>query len=290
MNTNANTVVKNNGRELLLRTVSGIAMAAFALFVTWIGGALFVVMWACLLGLAMYEFFRICGIQLAHPFVLASLLAYAAVPAFWLWGNEFLAVSIAILTILIFGLSEMLMFRRITVSSGLAYATLPFLALVSLRGADQSGLVIILLLYACVWGTDVFAYFAGRTFGGPKLAPAISPKKTWSGFAGGIVGALVLAMIVEKWAGYDINLTFIGILILLSVTSQLGDLLESYIKRKFDVKDSGTIIPGHGGILDRIDGLIIAAVVMAGIAWIVRWNGEGSLTAAQSFINAFMLP
>jgi len=114
-----------------------------------------------------------------------------------------------------------------------------------------------------VWSTDIGGYVAGRTIGGPKLAPRISPNKTWSGFAGAIVGAVIFGGLVALLFGAEMPLlagAFAGVL---AIVAQMGDLFESAIKRKFGVKDSGRLIPGHGGMLDRVDGLIAAAPVLA---------------------------
>ena len=125
-----------------------------------------------------------------------------------------------------------------------------------------------------MWATDIGAYLVGRTFGGPKLAPAISPNKTWSGAIGGLAcgvgGALLAARLL------DVGFSPVTILIaaaIVSIASQLGDLFESWWKRVFGVKDSGGLIPGHGGILDRIDGVLLASPVAAAGHWVVQGGG-----------------
>ncbi|MFZ1681999.1 MAG: phosphatidate cytidylyltransferase, partial [Rhizobiaceae bacterium] len=146
-----------------------------------------------------------------------------------------------------------------------AYALLPAIAFSSLRDGP-SGFAAILFLFAAVWATDIFAYFTGRAIGGPKLAPAISPGKTWSGAVGGTVFA-VLAVVALAFVLPALALPAILVpAIALSVVSQIGDLAESAFKRHFGVKDSGNFIPGHGGVMDRIDGLAVAAVALYLIA------------------------
>jgi phosphatidate cytidylyltransferase len=146
---------------------------------------------------------------------------------------------------------------------GAAYLALPALALVWLRGLPQFGLQIVVWLLAVVWTTDILAYLVGRTVGGPRLAPSISPGKTWSGLCGGVVAA-ALAGGVTAWAiGSERVAQAAGLGGLLAIISQIGDLIESTLKRRAGVKDSGTLIPGHGGVLDRLDGLILAAPVLA---------------------------
>jgi phosphatidate cytidylyltransferase len=146
---------------------------------------------------------------------------------------------------------------------GAAYLALPGLALVWLRGLPEFGLQIVVWLLAVVWATDILAYLVGRKVGGPRLAPSISPRKTWSGLCGGVLAA-TLAGAVTAWVlGSERLLQAAWLGALLAVVSQIGDLIESMLKRRAGVKDSGTLIPGHGGVLDRLDGLILAAPVLA---------------------------
>jgi phosphatidate cytidylyltransferase len=147
--------------------------------------------------------------------------------------------------------------------AGLVYAAALLLAPIVLRGDAALGFVAIVFLFAIVWSTDVFAYFAGRALGGPKLMPAVSPKKTWSGAAGGTLGALVAGLIVVMAAGLQITFAVAAVALFLSVVSQLGDLLESAIKRHFGAKDSSQLLPGHGGLMDRLDGFLTAALAAA---------------------------
>jgi phosphatidate cytidylyltransferase len=147
--------------------------------------------------------------------------------------------------------------------AGLAYAGVLVLAPAILRSDAALGFVAIIFLFAVVWGTDVFAYFAGRAFGGPKLMPAVSPKKTWSGAAGGTLGAVAAGLIVVKVAGLQLTPAVAAVALLLSIVSQVGDLLESAIKRRFNAKDSSQLLPGHGGLMDRLDGFLTAVLVAA---------------------------
>jgi phosphatidate cytidylyltransferase len=141
-------------------------------------------------------------------------------------------------------------------ASGVAYAGVSAATLSLLRGDDRAGLLALLFLFAVVWATDVLAYFVGRAVGGPRLAPAISPGKTWSGAVGGAVGGLVAGAAFAAFAGWS---AWTAVLALgLAVVSQFGDLLESFLKRRQGVKDSSHLIPGHGGMMDRIDGLVAA--------------------------------
>ncbi len=176
--------------------------------------------------------------------------------------------------------------------AGILYAILPVAALIYLRNGTHGFTVIpsnapqfaiVLAVVAAVIATDVGAYFAGRILGGPKLAPRISPKKTWAGFFGGILSAILVIAALQYFlpqvshefppepnatdAASDFAWNAVLFSAPVSVVSQVGDLFESWLKRRFDVKDSSHIIPGHGGVMDRLDGLIAASVFVAGIIY-----------------------
>jgi phosphatidate cytidylyltransferase len=157
--------------------------------------------------------------------------------------------------------------RAVWIVAGLVYAGVIFAGPVILRSDAVLGFVAIVFLFAIVWVTDVCAYFAGRAVGGPKLWAAVSPKKTWSGAIGGTLGALATALSVVQVAGLPVGVGVTLVALTLSVVSQLGDLLESAIKRHFGAKDASQLIPGHGGLMDRLDGFLtaVAAAVMVGL-------------------------
>lgn len=143
---------------------------------------------------------------------------------------------------------------------GVAYCGLPVLALVFLRRQDD-GLLYAFWAMALVWACDIGAFFAGRSIGGPKLAPRLSPNKTWAGLGGGVIAAGALGLLL--WAEAGLPALLAGMSPLLAVLAQAGDLYESWLKRVAGVKDSGNVLPGHGGVLDRIDGLVPVAPVAA---------------------------
>jgi phosphatidate cytidylyltransferase len=151
--------------------------------------------------------------------------------------------------------------------AGLIYAGVLLFGPVILRSDPSLGFVVMLFLFAVVWATDVAAYFAGRAIGGPKLWPAVSPKKTWSGALGGTLGGVVAGLAVVKLAGVALAPHLVVVALVLSAVSQGGDLLESSIKRHFGAKDASQLIPGHGGLMDRLDGFLtaVAAAVMVGL-------------------------
>lgn len=141
---------------------------------------------------------------------------------------------------------------------GVLYIVIPVLCLIELRSA-KNGLDAILFLFIVIWSTDIGAYFTGKTIGGPKIAPKISPKKTWSGLIGGVILAIITSRFFIDFSDFNNFATSIPAVVFLSVFSQVGDFTESALKRYFNVKDSGALIPGHGGFLDRCDGLLFAA-------------------------------
>jgi phosphatidate cytidylyltransferase len=155
------------------------------------------------------------------------------------------------------------------IAAGIVYAALMVIAPVVLRSDPALGFAAVVFLFAVVWSTDILGYFAGRAFGGPKLMPAVSPKKTWSGAVAGAAGAVAVAGLLASWLGFD-PMPIGGVALALSLCSQGGDLLESWIKRRFGAKDTSHIIPGHGGVMDRLDGFWAAALVGAAIG---LWRG-----------------
>lgn len=146
-------------------------------------------------------------------------------------------------------------------AAGVLYVGLPVLALLLLRERAEQGLLLTFWAMALVWAADTGAYFAGRAIGGPKLAPRISPNKTWAGFVGGMVAATLFSLVLV-WR-FDLPLLLAVATPLLAAASQAGDLYESHLKRQAGVKDSSNLLPGHGGILDRLDGLVFVAPLAA---------------------------
>jgi len=145
--------------------------------------------------------------------------------------------------------------------AGFFYALLPALALLWVRERDAHGLVLLIWIFLVTWSTDIGAYFAGRAFGRHKLAPSISPGKTVEGLCGGVVAA---ALIGGAWALWtDLGAPVLALAPLFALAAQAGDLFESSMKRRAGIKDSGTWLPGHGGVLDRLDGLVPVAVLTA---------------------------
>ncbi len=248
--------------NLQQRVISGVVLAAIVLVVTWFGGFAFRLL-AVAIGVAIYvEWRKITGIgngifvriaNLGLVLTFATLLA--GLPPFFVFSVLALTVLFAAL-LFVFGQA------KVWLPLGLGYAGVPAASLAFLRGNDGQGLYAIVFLFALVWSTDIFAYFVGRSLGGPKLAPKISPNKTWSGAIGGTAAAVAAGLGVAALAGPVGNPILPALIVLVSILSQSGDLFESWIKRKFGVKDSGSLIPGHGGVMDRVDGLVVAATAL----------------------------
>jgi phosphatidate cytidylyltransferase len=147
------------------------------------------------------------------------------------------------------------------VFAGVPYVALPLVALMALRGDPVYGLIAVGWLFVVVWSADTAAYAAGRGIGGPKLAPSISPNKTWAGMGGAAAGAALAGGLAGWLADLPWLAPVVVIAALIGVVEQLGDLFESLLKRHHGVKDSGAVIPGHGGMLDRVDGLVAASLL-----------------------------
>jgi phosphatidate cytidylyltransferase len=202
--------------------------------------------------------------------------ASTAVAACILAAHEQFPPAIAVLVVgsslaAIFGKNS----SRIWALLGPAYLGLAAGLLVHIRADMSYGLLSILFLFLVVWLTDIAAYFCGRSMGGPKLAPAISPGKTWSGFAGGLIVPALMAGVFGAWLGGTSPFMLAAIGAAISLASQAGDLIESVIKRRFGVKDFGTLLLGHGGLFDRVDGLIGASFAAGLLALVRGWMEPG---------------
>ncbi|MDE1993233.1 MAG: phosphatidate cytidylyltransferase [Rhizobiaceae bacterium] len=246
-------------RELRLRIISGIILAAVVLAATWYGGLSFRLLSAVIGLLVYYEWSTITDMHGRDPqgnalgWLGLVLIAIATLMEESVYSVEVLVVFVAIAAI-------MVAMRRKSwwLPGGIVYAGLTTISLAEIRDDDLRGFVLMLFIFATVWATDIFAYFVGRAIGGPKLAPRISPGKTWSGAIGGAIAAVIAGSAVV-WSFFSADGLWIPILtLMLSICSQIGDLFESFIKRRFGVKDSSHLIPGHGGVMDRVDGLIFA--------------------------------
>lgn len=245
--------------DLRLRFISALVLGPLVLLITYLGNLPFAALTLVASGLFLWEWFTITGTQAKSPSSLTGFATLFAIGVLTVAGHPDLGLGAMVAGALIaYALGGFSKAGRWAIE-GILYSGLALFSLLVLREGSNGLLVAFFLLFV-VWATDIFAYFTGRALGGPKLWPRVSPKKTWSGAIGGLVLATVFGAGVAFVANAQDLMLWALLAAGLSVVSQAGDLLESAIKRRFDVKDSSKLIPGHGGIMDRIDGLVAAAI------------------------------
>ena len=271
-------------RDLRKRILSAALLAPAALLCVWLGAEAWTALMAAAAALLAWEWVRLCGFstrRLPGSAVPVAVLAAGAlaVEAHWL-------SSIALLcggALAVGAMGEPPRFRGglpgTWLAFGVLYIGLAAVALIHLRGDASAGLVNVLFLFLTVWASDIGAYAAGRLFGGPKLAPSVSPNKTWAGAAGGLLAAVAVgvaaAYVMASAAGTPPPPAGRTLLVAgaIGMLAQAGDFFESWIKRRFHVKDTSSLIPGHGGLLDRLDG-VLAAAPAAAIFGVLLGPGE----------------
>jgi phosphatidate cytidylyltransferase len=261
-------------RNLIVRVASAVVLVPLAIAAAYAGGWYWTALVTlCAIGLFV-EWLMVTGAADNAPLLVTGAAVLAIVAPFLALRNVDIALSVLALG------AVAVAFRssapRSWAIGGFLYAAAAQVSSVVIRLDRSEGFIALVFILLMVWCTDIGGYFAGRTVGGPKLWPRVSPNKTWAGAVGGFVLSLIVA------AGFAANgFGKMGPLLLtaaaLSVASQLGDLFESAIKRRFGVKDSSHIIPGHGGLMDRLDGYV-AAVVLAAILGILRGGAGGAGT------------
>lgn len=250
--------------DLYMRIVSGASLAFIALLATVLGG------WAAAVAVGIVT--AIVSLEWANMvdrspwpmavFTAGLVVALAMITLGYVEGGLIIIGLAVVAGGLTFSLWR---------AAGVAYAGVLGAGLLLVRFAPD-GLVALLIVFAVVWATDTGAYAAGRLIGGAKLWPAVSPNKTWAGAVGGLASGIVAGTAVALWFGVATGVLHILLFAALSVASQAGDLFESAVKRHFGVKDSGRIVPGHGGLMDRVDGLVFAV----GLAVVIGWARGGS--------------
>jgi phosphatidate cytidylyltransferase len=250
------------GSELALRVCSALVLVPLAIATAYVGGWPFAVFWGIAAMGVLWEWTSLAAGSDKRSVLMiggASLaLALALVVA------EHLLAAVIVLAISTLGAAALAPAERRTwVAGGIPYAGALGVAPIVLRSDSEQGFWAVILLFAVVWTTDIVAYFVGRGVGGPKLMPHVSPKKTWSGAVGGTVAAVVVALAVAEAAALPGLFAIAMLAVVLSVLAQAGDLFESFLKRRFGTKDSSHLIPGHGGLMDRLDGFIAASVAAA---------------------------
>jgi phosphatidate cytidylyltransferase len=255
--------------DLRKRFLSALVLGPLAVACIWFGAEAFTGMMALGVALLAWEWVHMCGRRVRVLPGMAVPLAVFAAGALAVqdqvrWALVALALGFAVAWYFARSMAETLTQPALRLALGVLYIGLAGIALIELRHDNEAGRFNVLFLFLVVWASDIGAYMAGRMLGGPKLWPAVSPNKTWSGAAGGLLAAILVALAAAASFGrIDTPIAVVAVAALLGVASQAGDLLESAIKRHFDVKDSSHLIPGHGGLLDRMDGVLAAAPVAA---------------------------
>lgn len=258
--------------NLFKRVVSALSLLPIVLGLIYLGGWFFFALLVLGGVLMLWEWHALLDIEFkgakAITTIITTLIPAAILTAVPLPGTGVtVLILVSLMGIVAFppqkiAESEPLKRARVGSSVGFAYVGMALASLAWLRAQDEHGLIVIWLFFA-VWAMDVGGYFAGKGIGGPKLAPLISPKKTWAGLIGGMVLAAIVSLVISLWFSLGDSLLMPFGAALLAAIAQVGDLYESAIKRALDKKDSGNLIPGHGGILDRVDGIIFAAPAVA---------------------------
>jgi len=261
-----------DGREgdVRRRVLSALVMAPVALLAVYLGSPAFEISVAAVGVMMGLEWDRLCRTGGAGP-IGAPALLLALVPATVCLAAGMARFDLAALVIaagaaavwFAVGLGDG--WRSAWRAAGAVYVGVPVLALLWLRGGAETGMEMVFWLLGTVWATDIAAFLVGRAVGGPRFAPRISPSKTWAGVAGGLAGALLCGAAASQFSGRGLFGLPFFIGGLLGLAAESGDLVESAVKRRFGVKDSGAMIPGHGGLFDRLDSLLVAAPVLAGV-------------------------
>ena len=260
-----------DSRNLVMRIAAAAVLIPLAVAIAYAGGWL----WTLLVTLAarglFLDWLAIVGLAGATRVMVPGVVALAVAGLCFAIGR--LDAALMVLAAGFVAVVAIAPERRSWAAAGFLYAAAAEIASVLVRLDPVKGFAALMFVLLIVWVTDSGGYFAGRGIGGPKLWPKVSPKKTWAGAAGGFAASLAVAV---AFAAFGLGNTgpLLMLSAVLSVVSQLGDLFESAVKRRFGVKDSGNIIPGHGGLMDRLDGFV-AAVVVAALFGFLRGGADG---------------
>lgn len=255
------------GNNLVLRVISSLVLAPLAIAAAYFGGLVFVLFWAVAALGVLWEWDTLVCAHDRNPVLTigaVALLGSGLLLAFD-WGGT----AVALIGLGGFGVATLASrVRRTWCAAGLIYAAVLLIAPVLLRRDASLGFAAIIFLFVIVWLTDIAAYFVGRALGGPKLMLRVSPNKTWSGAIGGTLAGVCGGVLVARHFGVANLAANAAVALGLSVMSQAGDLVESAIKRQFSAKDASSLIPGHGGLMDRLDGFLaaVAAAALIGLA------------------------
>ncbi len=265
------------GVDLWPRVAAAVAMGLAAFLVAWFGNFVFIAFWWIASMIVLWEWQRMVRGERLVERVVAGALALAAAALFAMHNSASNATAALFVGALAVGWLAGAPVR-IWAGAGLLYAGALVVSLGVLRASPNYGLPAVLWLFAVVWGVDVTAYFAGRLIGGPKLWLRVSPGKTWSGAVVGAVAGAACGLLLSGWTNRVDRLFWLGLAA--AIVSELGDLFESALKRRFGVKDSSRLIPGHGGLMDRLDAFVAASLFAAIYA---AANTHGSFIASGLF-------
>ena len=256
--------------NLVLRVVSAAVLAPLVLAIAYLGGWIFLILCGLAAAGIFWEWAHLVAGRAQLRLLAPGWAALFAAVILIALGDAAIAALAIVVGAVLGGVLSAGGPRGHGVSGlwavgGVIYAGTGFLGPALLRSDGQFGFQAFLFVALIVWATDIVAYFVGRGVGGPRLWPRISPNKTWSGAIGGLVGGVAGGILVAYASGFG-RWAALGVIALaLSVLAQAGDLFESAVKRRFGAKDSGRIIPGHGGLMDRLDGFLFAAAAAAAI-------------------------
>lgn len=261
-------------RDLGPRAASGLVMVALALISLWAGGRVFIAVWFIASAAVAWEWQAILGDRRVAARIGASVAALAIAAAFVV--AHLFALALAALVCAALVVSALAQTRRVWSAAGVIYSGGALLPVCLLRGSIFDGVESVLWLFVVVWSSDAMAYFGGRAFGGPKIWPAVSPGKTWSGTLCGLICGAAFGWLALRLCHVALAAPMaLALGALLALAAFAGDLFESWIKRRFGVKDSGQWIPGHGGAMDRLDGFI-AAATLAAVIGVVRYGAASA--------------
>jgi phosphatidate cytidylyltransferase len=260
--------VRFDVNELSLRILSALVMLPVSFAAIWVGGWYFIALIVVIIAAMSLEWLRICGVESLVIRTTAGSLG-AATPVLAMMNQIGVAAALLAMgaTVSAIGRNTSNQQARVLVVLGIPYIGTTGIAFVWLRFDPSMGLATVLWLMFVVIATDSAGYLVGRTLGGPKLLPRISPKKTWSGLAGGVVAATGVGIIAVNLTGQGALLLIAILSACVAVVAQTGDFIGSGLKRYFSVKDAGHLIPGHGGVLDRLDGFLAATPFVAFLTW-----------------------
>lgn len=272
-------VERRDWSDLGARIASGIVLASGGVAAAWFGGPWLAGACGAAVVVMSYEWARMSEPNATMPAFVLALAGSLGAVMFASWGNLAFGVGWMAAAAVISATRRRSLVAVIETVGGALYVGLPCALFLWLRDRAPEGLETILTLFACIWAADVFAYFGGKLIGGPRIARGLSPNKTWSGIIAGVAAGASAGWACGAVFGAEAGKMGVWVAVgaLIAFTGLMGDLFESFLKRRFGVKDASRIIPGHGGVLDRIDGLMAATLL------------TGAVLAAQPGVSAWLI-